>query len=287
MSEVLKKLQNLTDSDVKTVVDCHRRGVPTTAFGVPFGLKCAITSLLDGKILYVAKDFLEAEKTAEEIRELSNKKVAVLYEREEVLLQVKAHSKNNLYKRIKGIIDAKTADVIVAPIQAILGLYPTNLTPLKLERGQIISVTELEKQLIERGYKKTDLVDGVGTFARRGDIFDVFAVGEEYPARLDFFDDEIERIKIFDDGNLSTIATVTEIFILPAEEISFSPQDEDEIKQKINDEQRSFKGKDNVKRSVYINALRTDILKPSLAVFRALMLAVRRCGDHAKLSYRL
>ena len=91
MSVILKKLQNLIDTDVKTVDLYHRRGVPTTAFGMPFGLKCATTSILDGKILYVVKDFLEAEKTADEIRGLCDKKVAVLYEREEVLLQLKAY----------------------------------------------------------------------------------------------------------------------------------------------------------------------------------------------------
>ncbi len=247
MSEILKKLQNLSESDVTSVVESHRRGVPTTAFGVPFGLKCAITSLLDGRILYIVKDFLEAEKTAEEIRGLCDKSVAVLYEREEVLLQLKAHSKTTLYKRIKGVVDAKTADVIIAPVQAVLGLYPNNLSSLKIERGQIISVNELEKQLVARGYKKTDLVDGAGTFARRGDIFDIFAVGQEYPARLDFFDDEIERIKIFDDGNLSTISTPLELVVLPAEETSFTDEEELKIKEKIKEEQLSFKGKNNVK----------------------------------------
>ena len=102
-------------TDVAEVLSSYRRGVPTTAFGVSFGAKCHILSQMDGKILFVVKDFLEAEKTYKQLSSLTEKSVAVLYEREELLLTSRARSKDTEFKRIKGIIKAQTgADIIVA-----------------------------------------------------------------------------------------------------------------------------------------------------------------------------
>ena len=247
MSEIVQKFKKINrETDVFEVVESYRHGVPMAAFGVPFGAKCYLLSLMDGKILYVVKDFLEAEKTAKELTGLSSKKVAVLHEREEVLLTSKAFSKDVEYKRIKGIVSANTdAEIIVATLPAIMGLYPTDLKVLTLEKGKEYDVIDLEKELVSMGYVKVPLCESNGTFARRGDIFDIYPVGEEYPVRIDFFGDEIERIKVYNVEDGSTVSIATSVTVIPATEISFTDDDLKEITKQIDSEFSSYTGKKN------------------------------------------
>ncbi|MCC7442229.1 MAG: transcription-repair coupling factor [Bdellovibrionales bacterium] len=53
-------------------------------------------------------------------------------------------------------------------------------------------------RLGEAGYLRVEPVEDAGTFAVRGDIVDVFPVGHGHPFRIEFFDDEVERIRGFD-----------------------------------------------------------------------------------------
>ncbi|MBU1109592.1 MAG: transcription-repair coupling factor [Candidatus Riflebacteria bacterium] len=55
----------------------------------------------------------------------------------------------------------------------------------------------LVKKLVSAGYVRTGLVEERGTFTVRGSLLDVFPPDAEFPARLDFFGDELDSIKLF------------------------------------------------------------------------------------------
>ena len=65
----------------------------------------------------------------------------------------------------------------------------------KLVKNQIIDIKELYNNLIKIGYIPSYQVTKTGEFSRRGSIIDIFPLGYDNPIRLDFFDDEIEKIK--------------------------------------------------------------------------------------------
>ncbi len=69
---------------------------------------------------------------------------------------------------------------------------------IKLNKNSTLKIEELEKKLVEFGYTKLPLVEEGGQFAVRGDIVDIFALGESEPCRLELFDEEIEKIYNFD-----------------------------------------------------------------------------------------
>ncbi len=69
---------------------------------------------------------------------------------------------------------------------------------LHLSVGDSIDIDELCDTLIKGGYSMFDMVEGTGSFSRRGDIVDVFAVGTDAPVRIEFFDTDIERMSYFD-----------------------------------------------------------------------------------------
>ena len=67
-----------------------------------------------------------------------------------------------------------------------------------LRRGQQIAPEEIARLLVGLGYEPVNTVIGPGQFARRGGILDVWPAADPYPARLDFFGDEIDTLRRFD-----------------------------------------------------------------------------------------
>lgn len=86
---------------------------------------------------------------------------------------------------------------------------------LKLESGKTISRNELIKKLLMIGYKKESLVTKTGEFANRGYILDIFPYGSDDPYRIEFFDDEIDSIRLFDPDTQLSKKEEKELNVLP------------------------------------------------------------------------
>jgi excinuclease ABC subunit B len=92
--------------------------------------------------------------------------------------------------------------VIIASVSAIYGLgdpesYMKMLLHLKV--GDIMDQRDILRRLAELQYKRNDLAFERGTFRVRGDVIDVFpADSEKQAVRIQLFDEEIEKISLFD-----------------------------------------------------------------------------------------
>ncbi len=86
---------------------------------------------------------------------------------------------------------------------------------LKVDGNFSIPIEELSKILVDFGYEKVDYVTTVGQFAVRGDVVDLFVNGQDYPFRIEFFDEEIEKILKFDFSTMKTQQFVEEVEISP------------------------------------------------------------------------
>jgi transcription-repair coupling factor (superfamily II helicase) len=69
---------------------------------------------------------------------------------------------------------------------------------LSLEVGSEIKLKDIAEKLTLMGYEYTSTVETEGHWGRRGDIIDIFPVSSEMPVRIDWFGDEIERIREFE-----------------------------------------------------------------------------------------
>lgn len=81
--------------------------------------------------------------------------------------------------------------------------------------GESLSIESLAHKLVEFGYEKVDYVNTVGQFAIRGDIVDIFVGGQDYPFRIEFFDEDIEKILKFDFSTMKTQEVVNSIDLCP------------------------------------------------------------------------
>ena len=86
---------------------------------------------------------------------------------------------------------------------------------INLSKGTIINPSDFVKKLISSGYTRDSIVNKTGEFAVRGFIIDIFPIGEDFPVRIEFFDDEIESIRFFDPNSQKSTSIIDSVIIRP------------------------------------------------------------------------
>jgi excinuclease ABC subunit B len=109
--------------------------------------------------------------------------------------------------------------LIVASVSCIYGLgnvsdYTAMTVDVKV--GQTRLRDKLLRQLTDIQYARNDIDFTRGKFRVRGDVVDVFPIGEEVAYRLEFFGDELERIRQVDPLTGEMTGELPELKIFPA-----------------------------------------------------------------------
>ena len=104
---------------------------------------------------------------------------------------------------------------------------------VELKVNQVIQLEELKSHLRKLGYTEVTKVDQPSCFASRGGIIDVFPINTDQPIRIEFFDQEIESIRIFDIASQRTQSIIDSISIQPCSDLIFSDQEIQEIKERV------------------------------------------------------
>lgn len=87
-----------------------------------------------------------------------------------------------------------------------------------LELGARLNLENFRSQLIDAGYQHVTQVYGAGEFSIRGNLLDLYPSGGQNAFRLEFFDDEIEAIRLLDIDSQRSGDNMSHISILPAKE---------------------------------------------------------------------
>jgi len=159
---------------------------------------------LDAPLMVVTPGPREAEELASEIGAyLGSEAVALLpawdalpYEGMDPAPEVAARRADAL-GRLRA---AEGPFVLVAPYLAAMQAVPPTLgtvAPLQLREGVELAPDTLAERLSELGYVRVDVVEHRGEFAVRGGVVDVFPGIARRPARLEYWGDEIERLREF------------------------------------------------------------------------------------------
>src|SRR5690606_24669595 len=96
---------------------------------------------------------------------------------------------------------------------------PSGLAELRttLRVGDEIRLQDLAELLDELGFERTPLVEGVGEYALRGGILDLFGFGAPEPVRIEMWGDEIASIRSFDVLDQRSTGTLQQIDVLPVD----------------------------------------------------------------------
>ena len=81
--------------------------------------------------------------------------------------------------------------------------------------GEEISYETLKGLLADQGFERVDFVSAPGQYAIRGAVIDIFSYSLEYPYRLTFFGNEVEKIHTFDCNTQLSKETVEKADIYP------------------------------------------------------------------------
>ena len=82
-----------------------------------------------------------------------------------------------------------------------------------------IDPDELVKRLANFGYRREELVEHRGEFARRGAIIDVYPSTGDAPVRIDLWGDEVDRLTTFGVNDQRSTADLDEAIVFPAREL--------------------------------------------------------------------
>jgi transcription-repair coupling factor (superfamily II helicase) len=88
-----------------------------------------------------------------------------------------------------------------------------------LETGMEIDPLELMKRWQAVGYQVETTVEAPGKISRRGGIVDIFPPISDLPARLEFFGNTIESMRLFDPASQRSKKVITRLSVCPATEI--------------------------------------------------------------------
>ena len=92
--------------------------------------------------------------------------------------------------------------IIVASVSAIYGLGDPQAylsMMLHLRQGDIINQREILRRLAELQYSRNDAAFARATFRVRGEVIDIFpAESDKLALRIELFDEEVERLSLFD-----------------------------------------------------------------------------------------
>ena len=127
----------------------------------------------------------------------------------------------NRLETINHLQDDKPS-IVITNLMGYLRFLPSKSTYTKsildLEVGSIIEPSLLVNRLASIGYTRDTIVNKTGEFGVRGFVVDVFPLNEDYPIRIEFFDDEIESIRKFDPDSQKSISKLDSITIYPISE---------------------------------------------------------------------
>ncbi|MFV8758528.1 transcription-repair coupling factor, partial [Yersinia enterocolitica] len=212
----------------------HRYSLPTRRgdtrqLGQLTGSACAvecaeIIERHDGPVMLITPDMQTALRLRDEIQQFSPRPVNTLSDWETLPYDSFSPHQDIISARLSCLYHLPTMErgVIILPINTLMQrVCPHEFLhghALVMKKGQHLSRDKLRAQLEQAGYRSVDQVMEHGEFATRGALLDLYPMGSEEPYRIDFFDDDIDSLRVFDVDTQRTLSEVDQINLLPAHE---------------------------------------------------------------------
>ncbi|AYW92780.1 transcription-repair coupling factor [Yersinia pseudotuberculosis] len=206
----------------------ERRG-DTRQLGQLTGSACAvecaeIIERHDGPVMLITPDMQTALRLRDEIQQFSPQPVSTLSDWETLPYDSFSPHQDIISARLSCLyhLPAMKRGVIILPINTLMQrVCPHEFLhghALVMKKGQHLSRDKLRTQLEQAGYRSVEQVMEHGEFATRGALLDLYPMGSNEPYRIDFFDDDIDSLRVFDVDSQRTLVEVEQINLLPAHE---------------------------------------------------------------------
>lgn len=216
-------------------------------------------------ILVVKPNQYEANMLYQQVMSINEHDILFFPVDESYRIEALAASPELLGQRVDTLyqLTSNKPKILITHGQALVRYLPAkeifNKYCLTLKIGMQINIYELQKQLLNAGYQSVIRVDQPFYFSKRGGVIDVFSIQYDNPIRIEFFDDEIDNIRFYNQNSQRTIDNVKEITIIPASDVLYDDQEINGVISKINDlKDQQVEELDDVYLDDYLNKIALD-----------------------------
>ena len=216
-------------------------------------LDVAIHEFTKRPICILTYNEIQAKKIYDDIKYFTDN-VVIFPKKEVVTYDYVAESKENLYERIESLnkIKSKKTLIVVTTIEAVMQKLPEKNTiyqnELKFKTGNSYKLDDIKRNLVDLGYVRCDLIEGIGQFSVRGDIVDI-SINEKTGIRLEFWGDEIDSIREFNIETQRSIKNKNEATIYPSNEYILEDS-VDFICEKIRKKYKEYKNQNIIEEDI-------------------------------------
>ena len=174
------------------------------------------------KVLIVENTNFHANKLYDDLNLLKSDSVHIFPVEESISTELATSSPDELAQRLDTLsfLCSDQAGIVVTSVAGLeYELSSQELfqaAQLKIVVNEEYDLEDLNQQFVQMGYSKEKLVAKPGDFAIRGDIVDIYPLTVDDPVRIDFFGNQVEKIKFFDTETQRSISELKEIEVLPA-----------------------------------------------------------------------
>ncbi|RRZ90245.1 transcription-repair coupling factor [Erwinia sp. 198] len=193
--------------------------------GAACAVECAeILARHGGPVMLIAPDMQTSLRLQDEIRQFTDEPVLTLADWETLPFDSFSPHQEIISSRLSTLYNLPSLEkgVLILPVNTLMQrVCPHSFLhghALVMRKGQRLSRDTLRSQLEQAGYRHVDQVMEHGEYATRGALLDLYPMGSEQPYRIDFFDDEIDSLRLFDVDSQRTLEEVEAINLLPAHE---------------------------------------------------------------------
>ncbi|MBE6972523.1 MAG: transcription-repair coupling factor [Ruminococcaceae bacterium] len=185
----------------------------------------AVYRATDRSVVLVCADESEGDRLAHDLSALTGQAVPVLTARALTFHNAAAVSRQWEHRRLS-LLRALGAGEVRLLVATVESLMQRTMSPKTLDRacrtlevGQVYDLNILAEELACAGYSRCEQVEGVGQFALRGGILDVFSPEMPQPVRAEFFGDDLDAMGYFDPVSQRRTENVARVRLLPAAEL--------------------------------------------------------------------
>ena len=188
-------------------------------------LSFVISSIFSKKstsILFILEDKDTAAYHFNDLEKLNNNKVLFYPESYKNPYSSNNIDNSNILLRadvLNKVNSVNESFIVVTYYKALFEKVVTKLelqkNTLRIKVGDELSIDFINEMLFEYEFSRVDFVTQPGDFSVRGGIIDVFSFSNNEPYRIEFFGDEITRIRSFDLESQLSITSYNDIKIIP------------------------------------------------------------------------
>lgn len=210
-----------------------------------------VESLLNKASLIIAQNELKAKEIYEDMQFFIKDKI-MYYPSKDIIFYSADVKSNDIVKKRFEILDKLIKGEKISIVLSVEALFDRLVEKdifqnyvIDIKEGDRFNIDELAERLVFMGYERCDSVEGQGQFALRGGIMDLYSSVMENAVRIEFWDDEVDSIRILDAFSQRSVERAESVRVFPMRELVYSQKELDyaikNIRTKLTAAERKLK----------------------------------------------